>query len=109
MASGFTVRPGVLESGSGQVSGLQDRCEQVAAVVAAVLDELAGAAGDPGVQAAAESVARAAARRFLDAAAGYQHTAGNLMAAAQGYRHAEAAAASRADAAGALPGPMRLR
>jgi hypothetical protein len=107
VGSGFTVRPGVLESGSGQVSGLQDQCEQVAAVVAAVLDELAGAAGDPGVQAAAEGVARAAARRFLDAAAGYQHTAGNLGQAAQGYRHAEAAATSRAHAAGARPARVR--
>jgi hypothetical protein len=109
VASGFTVRPGVLESGSGQVTGLQDQCEQVAAVVTAVLDEVAGAAGDPGVQAAAESVARAAARRFLDAAAGYQHTAGNLMATAQGYRHAEAAATSQANTAGALLARMRIR
>ncbi len=107
MGSGFTVRPGVLESGSGQVSGLQDQCEQLAAVVAAVLDELAGAAGDPGVRAAAEGVARAAARRFLDAAAGYQHTAGNLRQTAQGYRHAEATATSQAHTAGTLPARMR--
>jgi hypothetical protein len=107
VASGFTVRPGVLESGSGKVSGLQDQCEQVATVVAAVLDELAGAAGDRGVRAAAEGVARAAARRFLDAAAGYRHTAGNLRQAAQGYRQAEAAATARAHAAGTLPARMR--
>jgi hypothetical protein len=109
VTSGFSVRPGVLESGSGQVTGLQDQCEQVAAVVAAVLDELAGAAGDPGVQAAAEGVARAAARRFLDAAAGYQHTARNLTQAAQGYRRAEAAATSQAHAAGAPLPPVRFR
>ena len=89
MAAGFTVRASVLESGSGRVSQLQSDCEQVASAVTATLDALAGAAGDAGVQHAAEGVAKAATEGFLNAAAGYQHTAASLTQNAQGYRQAE--------------------
>jgi len=95
MASGgYTVHSGALASGSGQVSGLQGECQQIAGIVSAALTALAGAAGNASVESAARGVGVAAIKQFLNADAGYQHTAQQLSQTAAAYAKAESNATS---------------
>lgn len=104
--TGYTVHADVLASGSGQAAGLQSQCEQIMGLVAAALDALAGAAGNATVVAAARGVEVAAVRQFLNAGAGYQHTAQQLSQTAASYAGAENHAAAAVNGvASRLAGP----
>jgi hypothetical protein len=107
MASeGYTVRAGALASGSGQVCGLQGECQQIAGLVSAALAELAAGAGNALVESAARGVALAAIKQFLNADAGYQHTAQQLSQTAAAYAKAEGnATSSVSGVASRLAGP----
>jgi hypothetical protein len=95
MASeGYTVRAGALASGSGQVCALQDGCQQIAGLVYSAAVELAAGAGNAAVESAARGVGVAAIKQFLNADAGYQHTAQQLAQTAAAYARAEGNATS---------------
>jgi hypothetical protein len=103
---GFTVRAGRLASGSTRMTQLENQREQLAGLVIAALDTLAGAAGDAGVESAARELALSAERQFLGAGAGYQHTSAALTRTAAVYGGAEDAAVSDASGvASRLAGP----
>lgn len=102
-SGGFTVAADVLAAGSGQVTGLQQRCEQVATAVIETIAQMAGAAGHPGVGAALVAASQTGAERFLDAGALYAHTAQGLRQSADGFHQADHTAA--ADARAVMRGP----
>jgi hypothetical protein len=103
--SGYTVQPSVLTAGSAQVSELQSECEQIAGSVTEAFSALAAAAGDPGVESAARNAGVSALKQFLNANAGYQHTAQELSSTATTYANAENDAVSAVNGIG--PGRAR--
>jgi hypothetical protein len=103
--SGYTVQPSVLTAGSEQVSELQSECEQIAGAVTEAFSALAAAAGDAGVESAARNAGLSALKQFLNANAGYQHTAQELSNTATTYANAENDAISAVNGIG--PGHAR--
>jgi hypothetical protein len=93
-SEGYTVCASALASGSGQVDGLQGECQQIAGLVYAAAVELAAGAGNAVVESAARGVGMAAIKQFLNADAGYQHTAQQLSQTAAAYARAEGNATS---------------
>lgn len=92
---GYTVQVTALETGGKQVASLQGDCEQLAGGLAARLEALSVAAGNPAVQAGAQQALKATARQFLGAAAGYEHASQSLAQTAASYARAEEASASQ--------------
>ena len=92
--SGYTVQPSVLRAGSGLISDLQGECEKLAGSVTEAFTALAAAAGDAGVESAARNAGVSALKQFLNANAGYQHTAQGLSSTATTYASAESSATS---------------
>jgi hypothetical protein len=92
--NGYTVQPSALKSGSGLVSDLLSECEQLSASVTEAFTALAAAAGHPAVESAARGAGVTALKQFLNAGAGYQHTAQGLLSSAATYAKAESSATS---------------
>jgi len=90
--SGYTVQPSALRAGSELVSDLQSECEQLAGSVTEAFTALAAAAGDAGVESAARNAGVSALKQFLNANAGFQHTAQGLLNSATTYANAESTA-----------------
>jgi hypothetical protein len=103
--SGYTVQTSALTAGSEQVSELQSECEQIAGSVTEAFTALAAAAGDAGVESAARNAGVSALKQFLNANAGYQHTAQELSNTATTYAGAENDAISAVNGIG--PGYAR--
>lgn len=103
--NGYTVQPGALTAGSQQVGELQSECRQIASSVTEAFAALAAAAGNAGVESAARNAGVSALKQFLNANAGYQHTARELSNTAATYAKAEADAASAVSGTG--PGHPR--
>ena len=97
-AGGFRVVSGELAAGSGQVTGLEQRCEQVAAVVIETVAQMAGSVGHPRLASALTRASETGASRFLDAGALYAHAAQSLRQSADSFSRAEDAAASGSEA-----------
>lgn len=90
---GYTVQVTALETGGRQVASLQGDCEQLAGGLAARLEALSIAAGNPAVEAGARQALKATARQFLGAAAGYEHASQSLAQTAVSYARAEESSA----------------
>jgi hypothetical protein len=86
---GYTVQPSVLSGGSGLVSDLLSECQELAGSVTEAFSALAAAAGDAGVESAARGAGVSALKQFLNAGAGFQHTAQSLVSSAATYAKAE--------------------
>ena len=91
---GYTVQTTALEACGKQAAALQAGCEEVAGLLAAELEALTVAAGNPAVASGAQAVTKVAVEQFLNAAAGYQHAAEQLARTAASYSGAEASSAS---------------
>jgi hypothetical protein len=91
---GYTVQPSVLRAGSTQVSDLQSEWTKLAGSVTEAFSALAAAAGDAGVESAAQGAGVSALKQFLNANAGYQHTTQGLLNSATTYANAESNAIS---------------
>jgi hypothetical protein len=87
--SGYTVRTDALSAGSKLAAELRSECEQLAGSVTEAFSALAAAAGDAGVESAARDAGVSAFKQFLNADAGYQHTAEGLSGTAATYAKAE--------------------
>jgi hypothetical protein len=99
--NGYTVHPGALTAGGKMVSELQSECRQLAGSVTEAFTALAAAAGDAGVESAARNAGVSALKQFLNANAGYQHTAQELSNSATTYANAENDATSAVNGVGA--------
>jgi hypothetical protein len=97
MADGFSVIPGVLQAGSGQLGGLRDDVDRAGSVAASALIGAADSCGNGEVQAALSSLAKTTMQRFMDAMAGCQYTADGLARAASNYQKADDAARQAAN------------
>ena len=56
VGQGFSVNAAKLQAGSGQVSGLQDRCEVIAGDAVDALAGMAGSAGHPALASALQAL-----------------------------------------------------
>ena len=85
MGQGFSVNAAKLQEGSGQVSGLQDRCEVIAGDAADTLTGMAGSAGHAGLASALSDAAGRGIKAFLVLGAAYGRVSSSLSASATNY------------------------
>jgi hypothetical protein len=98
MGNGFTVSPGVLQAGSGQLAGLRDEVDRAGSAAVSALIGAADSCGNGPVQAALSSFAKTTMQRFMDAMAGCQVTSDRLAQTSQQYRQADNLARQAAQA-----------
>lgn len=103
--SGYSVHPSALTAGGKQIAELQSECTKLASSVTEAFSALGAAAGNAKVVSAASSTGVTALQRFLDANAGYEHTAQELSNSAATYAKAENDSASAVNGIG--PGRAR--
>ena len=96
MGQGFSVNAAKLQTGSGQVSGLQDRCEIISGDAADSLTAMAGSAGHAGLASALSGAAGQGVRAFWAMGAAYSHVSSSLSASAANYSKADQAIAGQA-------------
>jgi hypothetical protein len=89
VGQGFSVNAAKLQAGSGQVSGLQDRCEVIAGDAADTLTGMAGSAGHAGLASALADAAEQGAKSFWAMGAAYGHVSSSLSASATNYTKAD--------------------
>ena len=97
-AGGFSVRAGDLAAGSPQVLDQQQRCKQVATAVTALIAQMAGSAGHPGLTGALLTAAQSGMQTYAVAGALYDHVADGLRRSAGAYDRAEQAITQHAQA-----------
>jgi hypothetical protein len=85
VGQGFSVNAAKLQEGSGQVSGLQVRCEVVAGDAADTLSGMAGSAGHAGLASALSGAAGQGIKAFFVLGAAYGHVSSSLSASATNY------------------------
>src|ERR1700733_3153915 len=85
MVQGFSVNAAKLQESSGQVSGLQVRCEVIAGDAADTLTDMAGSAGHAGLASALSGAAGQGIKAFLVLGAAYGHVSSSLSASATNY------------------------
>ena len=85
VGQGFSVNAAKLQAGSGQVSGLQDRCEVIAGDATDTLTGMAGSAGHAGLASALSDAAGRGIKVFLVLGAAYGHVSSGLSASATNY------------------------
>jgi hypothetical protein len=85
MGQGFSVNAAKLQESSGQVSGLQVRCEVIAGDAADTLTDMAGSAGHAGLASALSGAAGQGIKAFLVLGAAYGHVSSSLSASATNY------------------------
>ncbi len=95
---GFSVRAGELAAGSGQVLGQQQRCEELASAVVALMAQMAGSAGHQGLADALVTASESGTRTYAVAGALYSHVADGLQRSAEEYDQAEQANIQQAQA-----------
>lgn len=96
VGQGFSVNAAKLQAGSGQVSGLQDRCEVIAGDAADALTGMVGSAGHASLAAALVGAAEQGAKTFLAVGAAYGHVSSSLSASARNYTKADQGIAGQA-------------
>jgi hypothetical protein len=89
VSQGFSVNAAELRAGSGQVSGLQGRCEIIAGDAADTLTGMAGSAGHAGLASALVGAAGQGVKAFLAMGAAYGHVSYGLSASATNYTKAD--------------------
>jgi hypothetical protein len=89
MGQGFSVNAAKLQESSGQVSGLQVRCEVIAGDAADTLTDMAGSAGHAGLASALSGAAGQGIKAFLVLGAAYGHVSSSLSASATNYAKAD--------------------
>lgn len=92
----FSVNAAELQAGSGQVSGLQGRCEVIAGDTGYTLAGMAGSAGHVGLAAALSGAARQGVTTFFVIGAAYAHVSSSLAASAANYTNTDQAIAAQA-------------
>jgi hypothetical protein len=85
VGQGFSVNAAKLQESSGQVSGLQVRCEVIAGDAADTLTDMAGSAGHAGLASALSGAAGQGIKAFLVLGAAYGHVSSSLSASATNY------------------------
>jgi hypothetical protein len=96
VGQGFSVNAAELQAGSGQVSGLQSRCEVIAGDATDALTGLADSAGHAGLASALVGAAGQGAKSFLVMGAAYGHVSSGLSASATNYTKTDQAIAGQA-------------
>ena len=96
MGQGFSVNAAELQAGSGQVSGLQGRCEVIAGDAVDALAGMAGSAGHPALASALSGAAGQGAKAFLAMGAAYGHVSSSLSASATNYTRTDQGIAGQA-------------
>jgi|HubBroStandDraft_5_1064220.scaffolds.fasta_scaffold172173_2 hypothetical protein len=85
VGQGFSVNAAELQAGSGQVSGLQSRCEVIAGDAAHTLTGMAGSVGHAGLASALSGAAGQGIKAFLVLGTAYGHVSSSLSASASNY------------------------
>jgi hypothetical protein len=96
VGQGFSVNAVELNAGSGQVSGLQDRCEILSEDAADTLTAMAGSAGHADLASALSDAAGQGAKAFWGMGTAYGHVSSSLSASAANYTKTDEGIAGQA-------------
>jgi hypothetical protein len=96
VGQGFSVNAAKLQAGSGQISGLQDRCEVIAGDVGDALTSMTDLAGYASLASALAGAAGQGAKSFWAMGAAYGHVSSSLSVSATNYSKADQGVAGQA-------------
>lgn len=100
MADGFSVRTDAVAAGSGPMRSLGSDAQDTAAVAVGALEEMAEAAGHPGLTQALAGMTSTAGTMFEIAEMAFEQSAVRHVQTAQGYADADAGTIEAIDRAG---------
>lgn len=107
MASGFSVKPSALQSGSQDMAGLQGTCAGIADDIYNALTALAGSAGHAGLTAALTDAAGQGSQAFSGMVAAYGHNWQGLAGSGQLYSGTDIVVADKVAKVGSSPGRVK--